>query len=78
MELKHFLSQMTMEERKSFAESVGTSAGHLANVSYGYKPLDEKVCVAIEQTTAGAVSRQELRPDDWHLIWPELQPKQAA
>lgn len=29
-------------------------------------------CVAIEKATAGAVTRQELRPDDWHLIWPEL------
>lgn len=41
-------------------------------------------CVAIEQATAGAVSRRELRPDDWHRIWPELvtpehpAPEQAA
>ena len=29
-------------------------------------------CVAIEQATAGAVTRRDLRPDDWHLNWPEL------
>ena len=29
-------------------------------------------CTAIEQATAGAVRRWDLRPDDWHLIWPEL------
>ena len=29
-------------------------------------------CVAIEKATSGAVRRQDLRPDDWHLIWPEL------
>ena len=29
-------------------------------------------CVAIEKATAGAVTRHELRPNDWHLIWPEL------
>ena len=29
-------------------------------------------CVAIEKATAGAVTRQELRPGDWRLIWPEL------
>lgn len=29
-------------------------------------------CVAIEKATAGAVTRRDLRPDDWHLIWPEL------
>lgn len=29
-------------------------------------------CVAIERATKGAVTRRDLRPDDWHLIWPEL------
>ena len=26
----------------------------------------------IERATEGAVTRQQLRPDDWPLIWPEL------
>lgn len=29
-------------------------------------------CAAIEQVTGGAVSRRDMRPDDWYLIWPEL------
>lgn len=29
-------------------------------------------CVAIERATDSAVMRWDLRPDDWHLIWPEL------
>ncbi len=29
-------------------------------------------CVAIEQATDAAVTRRDLRPDDWHRIWPEL------
>lgn len=29
-------------------------------------------CYAIEQATNGAVTRKDLRPDDWHEIWPEL------
>lgn len=29
-------------------------------------------CPAIERLTCKQVSRQALRPDDWHLIWPEL------
>lgn len=29
-------------------------------------------CVGIEKATGGVVTRQELRPDDWFLIWPEL------
>lgn len=29
-------------------------------------------CMAIERATNGAVTRQELRPDDYWLIWPDL------
>ncbi|RMX06731.1 hypothetical protein D8I35_09525 [Corticibacter populi] len=32
-------------------------------------------CPAIEKMTADSVTpvtRRDLRPDDWHLIWPEL------
>lgn len=38
----------------------------------GIRPVPVQHCVAIERVTGGAVSRRELRPDDWHLIWPEL------
>jgi DNA-binding transcriptional regulator YdaS (Cro superfamily) len=72
MDLKTYLFGLPRAEREAFAERVGTSAKHLQNVAYGYKTLDEKVCVAIEMETNKAVTRQELRPDDWHLIWPEL------
>lgn len=33
-------------------------------------PLEH--CAAIEQATDGEVTRRDLRPDDWHRIWPEL------
>lgn len=29
-------------------------------------------CVAIERATGGRVRRWNLRPEDWHRIWPEL------
>jgi DNA-binding transcriptional regulator YdaS (Cro superfamily) len=35
-------------------------------------------CLAIERATNGAVTRKELRPNDWRLIWPELEEKRAA
>lgn len=34
-------------------------------------------CVAIERATKGLVTRQELRPDDWRAIWPELRKRKA-
>lgn len=38
----------------------------------GHRPVPIQHCVAIERATNGAVTRRDLRPDDWHLIWPEL------
>lgn len=38
-------------------------AGRLPSPSY---------CVLIERETGGAVTRRDLRPDDWWRIWPEL------
>jgi len=39
---------------------------------YGGRLPSAQNCVAIERATNGAVRRWDLRPDDWHLIWPEL------
>jgi len=36
------------------------------------RPVPIKRCVEIEKLTNGVVSRKDLRPDDWHEIWPEL------
>jgi len=33
---------------------------------------------AIERATNGLVTRQDLRPNDWWLIWPELAEQQEA
>lgn len=41
---------------------------------YGYADRipGPEYCVAIERATGGAVRRWDLRPEDWHRIWPEL------
>jgi len=44
----------------------------------GNTPVPVKHCVLIEQATNGVVTRKDLRPDDWHLIWPELAEKETA
>ncbi|UGQ49253.1 YdaS family helix-turn-helix protein [Massilia endophytica] len=38
----------------------------------GKTPISPERCVAIWHFTCGVVTRQELRPDDWMRIWPEL------
>ena len=38
----------------------------------GVRPVPIERCPEIERITDGAVTRMDLRPDDWHRIWPEL------
>lgn len=38
----------------------------------GKRELPVECCPAIELATSGEVTRRDLRPDDWWLIWPEL------
>lgn len=37
----------------------------------GLRPVPIERCLPIERATAGAVTRKDLRPDDWPEIWPE-------
>lgn len=39
------------------------------------RPVPHLRCVQIEQLTNGEVTRQMLRPDDFHEMWPELTDK---
>lgn len=38
----------------------------------GNRPVPIERCVAIEKATKGMVTRKDLRPADWQMIWPEL------
>lgn len=56
----------------ALAAVLGVSKGAVSQ----WKDEDRRVpaahCVAIERETKGAVTRRDLRPDDWQSIWPEL------
>lgn len=54
------------------AEACGVSATNVYQWSRGIRPVPVEHCAAIEAATLGAITRQELRPDDWAYIWPEL------
>lgn len=70
--LKIYLMALPMTDRIAFAERCGTTWPFLRNVAYGYRVAGEKLCVCIEKESDAAVTRQDLRSDDWHEIWPEL------
>lgn len=45
--------------------------------AYGDRMPSPANCVGLELVTDGIVTRQDLRPDDWQLIWPELTDKET-
>ena len=58
--------------QRLLAESIGVSPQTIwAWIDRGSLIPPEK-CVLIERVTDRAVTRQDLRPDDWKQIWPEL------
>lgn len=69
MELKTYLETMTLAQRDAFAARCDTTAGHLRNISYGYKPCGESLAINIERESERGVTCEELRPDvDWAVI----------
>ena len=79
MDLKTFFFGLSPEGRDAFSEKCGTTAGHMRNVAYGYKPASTELAVAIEHESKKAVTRQEMFPDTFKKKWPELRPsKQKA
>lgn len=54
------------------ARAIGVSAQAVSQWADGGRPVPIERCVEIERLTSGAVTRKDLRPDDWHRIWPEL------
>ena len=43
----------------------------------GKRNISAEKCSEIELVTNGEVTRKDLRPNDWHLVWPELSEKSA-
>lgn len=74
MDLKAFLKSLPDDEgREAFARKCETTTGHMRNCIYvAGKRLNPATCVLVETASRGAVRRWDTRPDDWHLIWPEL------
>ncbi|MBC2768579.1 transcriptional regulator [Pusillimonas minor] len=56
----------------ALAREIGVSTQAICFYRDGKRRLPVEKCSAIERATKGAVTRQELRPDDWAQIWPEL------
>jgi DNA-binding transcriptional regulator YdaS (Cro superfamily) len=71
MKLSDYLSANELSQQQ-FAVLLGVSQGMVHQWIKGLAPVAPQKAVLIEQKTGGAVSRKDTHPDDWHLIWPEL------
>jgi DNA-binding transcriptional regulator YdaS (Cro superfamily) len=70
--LKDFLDQLPHGGVKALAQRLRVHPVYLSQLAArqgGRKP-SPKLCIDIERETGGAIKRRELRPDDWHEIWP--------
>lgn len=67
-----YLNSLPQNARETLAADCKTSLGYLRKACSAGQKFGAELCVAIEQATDGAVTRKDLRPDDWHRIWPEL------
>jgi len=69
------LSQYVKAQRgrvSELAQELRVSASLVTQWASGTKPVSAKRCALVESATGGRVTRRDLRPHDWWLIWPEL------
>ena len=80
MDLKTYLKSLPDDDaREVFALSCDTTFGHMRNCMYPKgKQLSPASSVLVERLSGRRVMRWDLRPDDWHRIWPELIGKKGA
>lgn len=61
---------LTVGSQSKLAKLLGVSQQNISYWRGAGVPIEH--CAAIEIATEGAVTRRDLRPDDWQKIWPEL------
>lgn len=77
MKLSDYVDQAHGRQTE-LAKSLGCDPQLVWQWSRGARPVPIARCTAIEMATSGAVTRRELRPDDWQRIWPELKKRKDS
>ncbi|MBC8730016.1 transcriptional regulator [Paraburkholderia sp. UCT2] len=72
MNLKEYIAGSKRGTAKRLAESLGISQSYLSQMAAGQSPISQERCFVIEQVTSGMVMRWDLKPSNWHKLWPEL------
>ena len=58
--------------QRGLADKIGITPVLISQWANASRPVPPERCVEIERATDGQVTRKDLRPEDWHKIWPEL------
>lgn len=61
--MKEYWDSLTKEQQGDLAGSVGSTPGYLRLVFNGYKKAGFSLAKKLEETTAGIISKSDLRPD---------------
>ena len=71
MELKNYLSE-DRGRQAVLCKAIGAHAPDVSRWASGERPVPVHRCRQIERATGLKVRCWDLRPHDWHRIWPEL------
>ncbi|WP_422585161.1 transcriptional regulator [Polaromonas sp.] len=71
MELKSWLEAESGRAVK-LAKALKVYPSFISKLANGKKPVPFEQCMPIERATEGAVTRRDLRPDNYLIHWPEL------
>lgn len=71
MNLKDWTKQVRGRQAL-LAQHLGIPSSNVCQWASGDKRPSPKTAVLIEAYTGGLVTRKELYPEEWRLIWPEI------
>lgn len=63
---------ITPSERADLAERCGVGQQYLYQCITGRRAMRPEEAVRVERESGKRLRRWDLRPSDWHRIWPEL------
>lgn len=72
MDLKTHFSNLERGAAAKIAKEMEVSPSYLSQMVSGTAPISPQRAVEFEKVLGGAVTRKDIYPNDWHLIWPEL------
>ena len=72
MTLLDFINSLSVDDQRKFASQCETTIGYIRKAISNDQLFGPRLCVLFEKNSCNKVTRKDLRPNDWHEIWPEL------